>query len=229
MKRHLQMRLCVARTAMLLVVACSALSCKSAQKTDATVDEECRALVSAMTGWFDSSAQELADPDNYFNIRLVMTPVWTAREDGAWLYVEQAAASALDRPYRQRMYHVHRDASGQLRSDVYALPGEPLDYAGAYREPSRFDGMTPSDLAIREGCAILLDAVADGSFVGATVDAECTSSLRGATYATSEVTITADELMSWDRGWNDQHEQVWGATAGGYRFVKHGDGIPPAS
>ncbi|MBK7852430.1 MAG: hypothetical protein IPJ66_15190 [Bacteroidetes bacterium] len=33
-------------------------------------------------------------------------------------------------------------------------------------------------------------------------------------------TITANELISWDRGYNDKDEQVWGAEKGGYHFIK---------
>jgi hypothetical protein len=34
------------------------------------------------------------------------------------------------------------------------------------------------------------------------------------------VTIWPDRLISWDRGWNDKGQQVWGAEKGGYIFVK---------
>ena len=54
-------------------------------------------------------------------IRLVMLPIWTHRRDGRWLYVEQASVQSIEQPYRQRVYRVHRDALGVLRSDVYTL------------------------------------------------------------------------------------------------------------
>jgi hypothetical protein len=44
--------------------------------------------------------------------------------------------------------------------------------------------------------------------------------LRGASYATSEVVITDEQLLSWDRGWDANGKQVWGAETGGYIFVK---------
>jgi hypothetical protein len=44
--------------------------------------------------------------------------------------------------------------------------------------------------------------------------------LKGASYATSEVVIYSDKLISWDRGWNDEGKQVWGAQKGGYVFLK---------
>ena len=71
----------------------------------------------------------------------------------------------------------------------------------------------------RGGCSIFLRA--DGpAFVGATRGEGCSSSLAGAAYATSEVTITRDVLTSWDRGFDAAGEQVWGATAGAYEFVR---------
>jgi hypothetical protein len=45
----------------------------------------------------------------------------------------------------------------------------------------------------------------------------------GAVYATSEVTVTPEALISWDRGFGAAGEQVWGAVTGGYVFKK----LPP--
>jgi hypothetical protein len=55
---------------------------------------------------------------------------------------------------------------------------------------------------------------------GSTQGDGCASALRGAAYATSEVTLTAGELDSWDRGFDATGNQVWGSTKGAYRFVK---------
>lgn len=211
----------------LLATACSSLPKGATANLDEPGVEDAAAM---MSGWFDSADQAESDPDNFFHIRLVMTPVWVDRTDGTWLYVEQAAIGAFERPYRQRIYHVHAPA-GAIQSDVYTLPGEASAFAGAYRDPTRFDGLTPDDLTIRSGCAIHLsfDPAADlgrGAFVGSTFEDGCGSTLRGATYATSEVVITASELVSWDRGWDAAGEQVWGATAGGYVFRKRGEGLP---
>jgi hypothetical protein len=42
--------------------------------------------------------------------------------------------------------------------------------------------------------------------------------LRGASYATSKVTIEEGLIISWDQGFNEEDEQVWGAVKGGYEF-----------
>ena len=48
----------------------------------------------------------------------------------------------------------------------------------------------------------------------------CASDLRGAAYATSEVTITPQFVLSWDRGFDNTGKQVWGATEGPYVFLR---------
>ena len=63
----------------------------------------------------------------------------------------------------------------------------------------------------------------DGRFAGGTRGEGCESTLMGARYATSEVELRDDGLDSWDRGFNAQGMQVWGATAGAYRFVRRAD------
>ncbi|HDR04273.1 MAG TPA: hypothetical protein ENN84_03365, partial [Candidatus Marinimicrobia bacterium] len=60
----------------------------------------------------------------------------------------------------------------------------------------------------------------DSTFIGNTKARQCGGSLRGAAYATSEVTITPSRLISWDRGFNSEGEQLWGAVKGGYIFDK---------
>lgn len=195
----------------------------------ALADDEVALLHEYLTGWFDSADQAASDPEGYFDIRLVMLPIWPDRTDGCWLYVEQAATTALDRPYRQRVYRVHRAESGMLHSDVFTLPGDPLAFARTWETSERLlADVSPGDLEVRDGCTIEFEPMSLDTFVGATVGRGCSSTLSGAAFATSSVRITRDLLISWDRGWNDAGEQVWGATAGGYEFVRRGDGAPPA-
>jgi CpeT protein len=78
----------------------------------------------------------------------------------------------------------------------------------AWRREAPLADLGPDDLTEREGCTIYLLQRADGAFEGSTLGRLCTSTLRGATWATSEVVITADGMVSWDRGWNDDGEQV---------------------
>lgn len=183
-------------------------------------------LVQFMTGSFSSAAQAEVDPDNFWDIRLEMVPIWPDRSDGFWLYVEQAAASSLDKPYRQRVYHVTEVADNLFESAVYALP-DPQAAIGAWKNPEVLDRWSPDDLEVRAGCSVFLSRQSAGAFAGSTRNKECTSNLRGASYATSEIVIRSDRVVSWDRGWNETDEHVWGAEKSGYIFLKNeGPGMP---
>lgn len=175
-------------------------------------------LLDWMVGHFDSEQQSIADKD-FFNIHLNMKRIWLQQKD-AWIYVEQAAASHLEKPYRQRVYQVQALSKTEFVSKVYTFDN-PLNYAGEYSKLRPLASLTPKDLALKPGCAVYLSwNEASQSFSGATDNSTCKSTLRGASYATSEVTVTKDQILSWDRGWNGQGEQVWGAVKAGYQFMR---------
>jgi hypothetical protein len=200
----------------------------------AAAKAELRELTAYLSGSFSSAAQASRDPD-FLPIVLHMAPIWADRDDGPWLYVEQARAGADDRPYRQRVYRLVSESPGVVRSDVYTLPGatpeEVLKFAGAWKDPSRLSGVKPESLTLRGGCSLTLNRVVmqtlDGRPViiwrGATKGTGCASDLRGAAYATSEAEITAERLVTLDRGFDGEGRQVWGSTKGGYEFVRQAD------
>jgi hypothetical protein len=200
---------------------CAVLSCVD-RRPPGEATPELRQLTQWLTGSF-SSRRQAADDSSFFDIRLEMVPIWTERTDGFWLYIEQASASSLGQPYRQRVYHLTQDDDSTFRSDVYTLP-EPLRFAGAWREAAPLSGLAPDSLALREGCSILMYPEGRDAFAGGTVGHDCESRLRGARYATSEVRVTATGLYSWDRGFDSTGQQMWGARKGGYIF----DRVEPA-
>jgi hypothetical protein len=187
-------------------------------------DKELASLVAAMIGSFSSANQAKAD-SAYYDIRLHLAPIWeksaVSTHNTYWLYVEQAMASKMDAPYRQRVYKVYRDpASNALFSEVYTLPN-PARFVGAWNANSSIlKSITPDSLLPRAGCHIVLKPAAKGVFNGATIANNCPSDLRGASYATSQVHISSDTLLSWDRGFDATGKQVWGADKGGYIFIK---------
>ncbi len=180
-------------------------------------DGELALLAQWMTGASSSEAQAEED-ESYYHISLIMAPIWRHRTDGYWFYVEQAVAASLEKPYRQRVYHVRRGEGGALESAVFAM-SEPLRYAGAWKEKHPLSELGPADLIPREGCTVVLRKEGD-RFLGGTENKDCSSQLRGASYATAEIVIYADRLMSWDRGFDANGEQVWGAEKGAYIFTK---------
>lgn len=197
------------------VSGCNALSKGAGPRSEFAI------LQSFMSGSFSSQAQAAEDPD-FRDIRLHMEPIWDARTTRTqrWLYVEQAAAESMDKPYRQRIYRLIDSGGGTYRSEVYELPGDPLVFAGAWADPSRFEAIAPEQLVPRDGCAVVLRRVPakEPVFEGATEGTGCVSTLRGAAYATSKVWIGVPGLRTWDQGFDASGAQVWGATTGPYVF-----------
>jgi len=175
-------------------------------------------LVKIMSGKFSSLEQSKAD-STFFHISLHMIPIWKKVKEGYWLYVEQAMASAEDKPYRQRVYHLYIHDDTTLISKVYELQN-PKDVINAWLDKTKLQAITKEKLIDRQGCSIYLHKTSEGYFQGSTPEKECLSTLRGSTYATSEVLIQKKKMISWDRGWDKDDKQVWGAVKGGYIFDK---------
>ncbi|MFM7134490.1 MAG: chromophore lyase CpcT/CpeT [Planctomycetota bacterium] len=174
-------------------------------------------VAALLEGSYTSAAQAAADPE-FLEVELHMRRIWPDRTDGHWLYVEQAMAAARDKPYRQRIYCVANGDSGSVLSMVFELP-DPASRIGAWRTPEAFAADAPERLTARDGCVIRLSRDGDG-WSGSTNGRDCLSSLRGATYATSEVRLMHDRIETWDRGFDAADAQVWGSRKGAYRFVK---------
>jgi CpeT protein len=181
-------------------------------------DSDVKAVVELLTGSFSSAKQAKADTA-YFDVRLHMSPIFTDKAGEHWLYVEQAMATALDKPYRQRVYKVEL-REGSIISRVFTLPGDAHKFAGGFKDPKKFADLKADQLVERAGCAIVLAKQSDGTFKGSTLGKGCASDLRGAKYATSEVTLSPKLLTSWDRGYDADGKQVWGAVSGPYQFDK---------
>lgn len=170
-----------------------------------------------LIGDYSSKEQSIADSD-YFDIRLHIKRVWEDKPGGHWLYVEQAVASAQDKPYRQRIYHIFPNFPKCI-SEVYTIKDD-KKFIGLWKNKDLEKDLTFASLDRKNGCEVILD-FKNGKFIGGTNGNECSSELKGAKYAKSEVSIGLDDMITWDRGYNSAGEQVWGAVKGGYIFMKN--------
>ena len=212
------------KTTLLLVLAVLFAASAGNQKSEKMPSQQQHLLElrDMMTGFFSSESQALEDTTR-FHIRLCMAPIWNYRNDGYWLYVEQAAYATLDRPYRQRVYHLypHEDGSN-LVSKVFEIE-DPLRFAGACHNQQQLEELTFEILIDRPGCELILMRAAKNTFEGSTLPNTCISSWRGATWVSSDVVISPSGLVSWDRGWDDDNNLIWGPENEGYRFDKIND------
>jgi hypothetical protein len=174
-----------------------------------------------MDGNFDSELQSQQDSD-FFHINLKMLPIWPeySNDNLFYLYVEQAMASTMDKPYRQRIYKVEKMNDNSFVSHIYMMT-EQERFIGKNGADEIFKQVSPDSLQRKDGCEVYLTFdPAKNNFTGSTGEKTCPSDLRGASYASSKVTIENGMMVSWDQGFNADGKQVWGAVKGGYIFRK---------
>ncbi len=202
----------------LISISLLAFSCKGKKGLNATKQNHLNELYGLMQGSFDSS-QQAAEDEAFYDITLHMYPIWKDREDAKYLYVEQSVTKSQERPYRQRVYKLFQNASGDYVSEVYKLPNE-KNWIMAWKDSRKWDALKPEQLEIREGCEVVMKRLGEHHFKGATGATSCGSTLRGASYATSKVEVTKGKIESWDQGFDKDGKQVWGAEKKGYVFLK---------
>lgn len=195
-----------------LLISICFISCDKQPKEDTELNE----LFNIMQGSYHSETQSKQD-SSYYNISLHMYPIW--KDKGNYLYVEQALMSMQDKPYRQRIYKISRLNDSTLQSAIYTIPNDSL-WIGKWKTPEHFDRIAREYITEKEGCEVLLTRIGENHYKGGTGVYTCASSLRGASYATSEVEITKGKIVSWDRGFDAEGNHVWGAQKGGYIFEK---------
>jgi hypothetical protein len=174
-------------------------------------------LASFMTGHFSSRVQAERDT-GYFNISLVMAPIWPERSDGTWLYVEQAVAATPDKPYRQRVYQLQNPGPNTFTSTIYTIQ-DAMQFAGLQNDKDKLKQLTFDKIEKKEGCTVTLTRKGN-VYEGGTEADQCPSDLRGAKYATTKILLKEGELQSWDQGFDARGKQVWGAVKGGYIFLR---------
>lgn len=180
--------------------------------------KDLKTLLGFMTGEFNNAEQAATDT-TFFHIYLRMTPIMKDHPEGYWLYVEQATAEAQDKPYRQRVYQLKQADDTTLMSKIFEI-NNPKQYVGGWKDETKLAPITPDSLTSREGCDMFIHKVDKEIFRATTMGTQCISVLRGASYATSQVVIYPDRMISWDRGWDKNDVQVWGSVNGAYAFIK---------
>ena len=200
-----------------LLLSVFVIGCNCSKSTVSQKDSsELKELVSIMQGQYSSEAHSKRDT-SYFNISLRMVPIW--KNKGHYLYVEQAMFNKQEKPYRVRIYKLTQNGDSFV-SQIHTIKNE-KDWIGKWKTPEAFDALTENDIELKQGCEVVLKRVGKNKFSGKTGEKTCPSELRGASYATSIVTVTENKILSWDQGFDKNDKQVWGAEKGGYEFVKY--------
>lgn len=189
---------------------------------EATAFDAAATLREDLVGTYDSAEQAAEDPA-YYDILLTMCPLDLPELGEHVLYVEQSLHETPGQPYRQRLYLLEAgETEGEGVSRIFEH-ARPRSLVGGCLDPEALE-VAVEDLTELEGCEVILswDAT-EARWTGGTIADHCATDWNGATWATSEISLDAEVLVSWDRGWSAEGEYVWGATEGGYRFVRRSE------
>ncbi len=173
-----------------------------------------------MAGDFSNRQQAFAHPQQFAHIHIFFRPLPFDFFNGIGFYSEQVYDHDLWTPYRQGIHRVITRGD-DIYIENYSLI-DPIRYAGAARELSILNTITPDDIARRQYCGMVFHR--EGTMFRGSVEPgnRCLIEKKGCmTYLISEVEITENTWFSLDRGMDiDTHEQVWGSTSGHLRFEK---------
>ena len=173
-----------------------------------------------MAGDFSNRQQAFAHPQQFAHIHIFFRPLPFDFFNGIGFYSEQVYDHDLWTPYRQGIHQVITRGD-DIYIENYSLI-DSIRYAGAARELSILNTITPDDIARRQHCGMVFRR--EGKMFRGSVEPgnRCLIEKKGCmTYLISEVEITENTWFSLDRGMDiDTHEQVWGSTSGHLRFEK---------
>lgn len=194
----------------LFLILC--MPCKAQESS-----EDFNQLIDWLTGEYTAAAQgqNNAPQDN---LVLHIARIWPQAPNGAWVYVEESKADNLENPFRQEVYFLSEISDGEYSSDVYKIPGDSA-FKGAWKNPSKFDGVTAFDLKHQNGCALFLNY--DGfQYSGKTNSGTCKIQTNDSEYTTTDIILLPMEYQVWNRGFDKDGKQVSGAKKEAIKYIK---------
>jgi CpeT/CpcT family (DUF1001) len=135
-----------------------------------------------------------------------------------FLYQEQAVQENLQKPYRQRLLELFPIASTQSIRSLAFKPSNPEAWVNFCDKPLESRIISLKDLNT-EVCSLFLQRSGD-VYTGVTPPNGCPTNVRGAVRTTNRVILQKSGMQTWDRGYDANGKQVWGAKEESYQFER---------
>ncbi|RAL41456.1 hypothetical protein DM860_010250 [Cuscuta australis] len=190
-----------------------------------TRSDHARIVAQSLCGEKFSKEQAARDPDSYFNLRWLSCPVSDMADGSKVLYLEQAFQRTTHKPFRQRFFMV-KPCPEEMKCDVevntYAI--RDADEYKNFCDRPKDQRPQPEEVIgdISEHLTTIhLKRCERGKrclYEGSTPDG-FPNTWNGASYCTSELAVLKNnEIHSWERGYDESGNQVWGVKGGPYEF-----------
>lgn len=201
---------------------------ESVAKTPAAAEPTAIAsVVTHLLGIMTTAEQASNDP-NFVGVQMTTCQISVAgaMADSVYLYQEQALVENLSEPYRQRFLEIApatNDAASRettngaaeyVQSNTFK-PSNPSQWTDFCSQSTR--RISTADLG-EPACSVRLRPASIGGFVGSTPPEGCAANVRGAQSITNVVVLHSAGMDTWDRGFDANSNQVWGAEDIPYQY-----------
>lgn len=139
-----------------------------------------------------------------------------ASEPTIFLYQEQALTIRLAEPYRQRLLAISATPSRDSVQSLALKLVNPKQWIGICEKPESQRRFEATDLDAPV-CTVYLKR-SPGGYVGKTPSQGCPANVRGAVRITNTIELNPEGMNTWDRGFDANGKQVWGAESEAYQF-----------
>lgn len=180
-----------------------------------SIDAQVQEVASYLIGAMDTSAQAAVDR-RAADVRITTCPIRVADSDAIFLYQEQALSLKLDSPYRQRFLQIVPSADNPGVESISYRPAHPENWQGLCHQPEVERSVPLPELG-EAVCTVILQRDGEG-YSGTTPEEGCAANYRGAVRITNHVKLTQGTMETWDRGFDAEGKQVWGAKDESYQY-----------
>jgi len=170
-----------------------------------------------MTGTFESSTG---------GDRIVQARIWNFLDDGPWFYSEYSRQQDSGQPIWQRIFRLRIEVDGSVAMDMFAIPGNSLEYPAPWQGNGSMGGLHPDVLEPLVGCRIVLERIDGNEFSGETKGDGCPTGRDGATHETTRIRLRSNRMMLLSRGFDASGVQTWGSTSGPITFNRTSRNTP---
>ncbi len=186
-----------------------------------TLNQQVEEVVSYLEGTMDTT-QQVAANSKAPSVRMTTCRISVSdapsETSGAsvFLYQEQALTRDLTKPYRQRFLQIAPSPLSQSVRSLSFRPSNPEAWSGFCNKPLATRVIQPKDLGTPV-CSVFLKRAGEG-YVGNTPVDGCPANVRGAVRITNHIILHPNGMDTWDRGFDADGKQVWGAKTESYQF-----------
>jgi hypothetical protein len=191
-----------------------------AAQANPDLQQQADEIATYLTRTMDTSAQAAANP-GVANVQMTacvvqLQDLGSASDDAIYLYQEQFVQPRIDQPYRQRFLQITPHSPSQSVRSLAYKPAVLEDWVGLC-DRSLADRTVSLDALGEPICSVFLRPFGTG-YLGRTPIGGCPANFRGAVRITNHIVLHENGMNTWDRGFDAEGRQVWGAEDQAYEF-----------